>query len=198
MANQKGDAEIQKVEISVSRIEQKIYLIRGQRVMLDADLAELYGVKTKILNKAVKRNLDRFPEDFMFQLNNQELERLRFQIGTSRTGHGGARYLPYAFTEQGVAMLSGVLTSPRAIKVNVEIMRAFVRLRQVLASHRKLARKLEELERHLRNHDEQIEAIFDAIRQLMTRPEPDRKKIGFHLKERHSPYMARVKKRHPN
>jgi hypothetical protein len=122
MASQKGNVEIQKAEISVSRIEQKIYLIRGQRVMLDADLAELYGVKTKILNKAVKRNLDRFPEDFMFQLNNQELERLRFQNGTSKTGRGGSRYLPYAFTEQGVAMLSGVLTSSRAIKVNVEIM----------------------------------------------------------------------------
>jgi hypothetical protein len=122
MASQKGNVEIQKAEISVSRIEQKIYLIRGQRVMLDADLAGLYGVKTKILNKAVKRNLDRFPEDFMFQLNNQELERLRFQNGTSKTGRGGSRYLPYAFTEQGVAMLSGVLTSSRAIKVNVEIM----------------------------------------------------------------------------
>ena len=198
MANQTGNSASKRAEISVSRIEQKIYVVRGQRVMLDADLAGLYGVKTKILNKAVKRNLDRFPEDFMFQLNNQELEHLRFQNGTSKTGRGGTRYLPYAFTEQGVAMLSGVLTSPRAIKVNVEIMRAFVRLRQVLASHRELARKLEELERHLRNHDEQIEAILDAIRQLMTRPEPDRKKIGFHLKERHSPYMARVKKRHPN
>ena len=198
MANQTGNSASKRAEISVSRIEQKIYVIRGQRVMLDADLAGLYGVKTKILNKAVKRNLDRFPEDFMFQLNNQELEHLRFQNGTSKTGRGGTRYLPYAFTEQGVAMLSGVLTSPRAIKVNVEIMRAFVRLRQVLASHRELARKLEELERHLRNHDEQIEAIFDAIRQLMTRPEPDRKKIGFHLKERHSPYMVRIKKRHPN
>ena len=197
MANQTGNSASKRAEISVSRIEQKIYVVRGQRVMLDADLAGLYGVKTKILNKAVKRNLDRFPEDFMFQLNNQELEHLRFQNGTSKIGRGGTRYLPYAFTEQGVAMLSGVLTSPRAIKVNVEIMRAFVRLRQVLASHRELARKLEELERHLRNHDEQIEAIFDAIRQLMTRPEPDRKKIGFHLKERHSPYMARVKKRHP-
>jgi len=198
MANQTGNSASKRAEISVSRIEQKIYVVRGQRVMLDADLAGLYGVKTKILNKAVKRNLDRFPEDFMFQLNNQELEHLRFQNGTSKTGRGGTRYLPYAFTEQGVAMLSGVLTSPRAIKVNVEIMRAFVRLRQVLASHRELARKLEELERHLRNHDEQIEAILDAIRQLMTRPEPDRKKIGFHLKERHSPYMARVKKRYPN
>jgi len=120
MANQKGKAEIQKEGISVSRIEQKIYLIRGQRIMLDADLAQLYGVKTKILNKAVKRNLERFPEDFTFQLNNQEVESLRFQIGTSKIGRGGTRYLPYAFTEQGVAMLSGVLTSSRAIKVNVE------------------------------------------------------------------------------
>ena len=115
---------MKEIESSVplERIQQAILLICGQRVMLDADLAGLYIVKTKILNKAVKRNLDRFPEDFMFQLNNQELERLRFQIGTSRTGRGGSRYLPYAFTEQGVAMLSGVLTSSSAIKVNVEIM----------------------------------------------------------------------------
>jgi hypothetical protein len=179
MANQNGDAEIQKAEISVSRIEQKIYLIRGQRVMLDADLAELYGVKTKIVNKAVKRNLDRFPEDFMFQLNKEELERLRFQNGTSKTGRGGSRYLPYAFTAQGVAMLSGVLTSSRAITVNVEIMRAFVRLRQVLSSHRELARKLEELERHLRNHDKEIQTIFEAIRQLMAKPDRIGKRLAF-------------------
>ncbi len=191
MANRKGDAQIQKVEISVGGIEQKIYRIRGQRVMLDADLAELYGVKTKILNKAVKRNLDRFPEDFMFQLNNQELESLRFQIGTSRIGHGGTRYLPYAFTEQGVAMLSGVLTSPRAIKVNIEIMRAFIRLRQLLGTHKELARKLAELEQHLRHHDEQILAIFDAIRQLMAAPEKHPKKIGFQLREKRAAYSAR-------
>jgi hypothetical protein len=117
MANQKGKAEIQKDEISVSRIEQKIYLIRGQRVMLDADLAELYGVKTKFLNKAVKRNLDRFPEDFMFQLNNQEFEHLRFPIGTSSLSRwGGPRYKPLAFTQEGVAMLSGVLISEREIE----------------------------------------------------------------------------------
>ena len=122
-----------------------IYLIRAQKVMLDSDLADLYGVETKILKRAVKRNHERFPEDFMFQLNNQELIRLRCQNGTSKMGHGGSRYLPYAFTEQGVAMLSGVLTSPRAIKVNIAIMRAFVRLREVLASHKELARKLEEL-----------------------------------------------------
>ncbi|MBM4331337.1 MAG: ORF6N domain-containing protein [Deltaproteobacteria bacterium] len=191
MVYQKGKAEIQKDEIAVSRIEQKIYLIRGQRVMLDVDLAELYGVKTKILNKAVKRNLDRFPEDFMFQLNNQAVERLRFQIGTSKTGRGGTRYLPYAFTEQGVAMLSGVLTSPRAIKVNVEIMRAFVRLRYLLASHKELARKLEELERHLKVHDKHIQAIFSAIRQLMAAPEKQPKKIGFHIREKRASYGSK-------
>jgi len=191
MVTQKSDAQIQKVEISVSGIEQKIYLIRGQRVMLDADLAELYGVKTKILNKAVKRNLDRFPEDFMFQLNNQELEILRFQIGTSRTGHGGTRYLPYAFTEQGVAMLSGVLSSPIAIKVNIEIMRAFIRLRQLLGTHKELARKLAALEQHLRQHDEQIQAIFAAIRQLMAAPERPPKKIGFQLREKRAAYSLR-------
>ena len=167
---------------------QKIYLIRGQRVMLDADLAELYGVKTKILNKAVKRNLDRFPEDFMFQLNNQEVQRLRFQIGTSKTGRGGTRYLPYAFTEQGVAMLSGVLASPRAIKVNVEIMRAFVRLRKILASHTELARKLEGLEK---KYDSQFKVVFDAIRQLMAPPVPGQKKIGFQLKEKRAVYRSR-------
>jgi len=188
MPSQKGDAQIQKIEVSVSGIEQKIYLIRRQRVMLDADLAELYGVKTKILNKAVKRNLDRFPEDFMFQLNNQEFESLRFQIGTSRTGHGGTRYLPYAFTEQGVAMLSGVLTSPRAIKVNVEIMRAFVRLRRMLASHAELARKLEELER---KYDSQFKVVFDAIRQLMAAPQRPPKKIGFQLREKRAGYGRR-------
>ena len=195
MASKKVTHEL---AVSAEKIERIIYLIRGQKVMLDSDLAELYGVETKVLKRAVRRNRERFPADFMFPLINQELMRLRCQNGTSKMGRGGSRYLPYAFTEQGVAMLSGVLTSLRAIKVNVEIMRAFVRLRQVLSSHRELARKLEELERHLRNHDEQIQTIFDAIRQLMAKPEAERKKIGFHLKERHSPYMAKVKKRHPN
>jgi hypothetical protein len=124
----------------------------------------------------------------MFQLNNQEFIRLRCQNGTSKTGRGGSRYLPYAFTEQGVAMLSGVLTSPRAIKVNIEIMRAFIRLRQLLGTHKELARKLAELEQHLRHHDEQIQAIFDAIRQLMAAPEKPPKKIGFHLRERRAAY----------
>lgn len=191
MAIQKTD---NKPVISVERIETYIYLIRGQKVMLDSDLAELYGVETKVLKRAVKRNSQRFPNDFMFQLNNQEVISLRCQIGTSKTGHGGSRYLPFAFTEQGVAMLSGVLTNPRAIRVNIEIMRAFIRLRQLLASHKELARKLTELEGQLRDHDEQIQAIFDAIRQLMTQPEAPRKKIGFHVREKHARYMTKRKR----
>lgn len=134
---------------------------------------------------------ERFPADFMFPLNNQEVVRLRCQNGTSKMKRGGSRYLPYAFTEQGVAMLSGVLTSPRAIRVNIEIMRAFVRLRQLLASHKELAQKLEELERHLKVHDEHIQAIFSAIRQLMAAPEKPPKKIGFHVREKRAAYGKR-------
>jgi phage regulator Rha-like protein len=185
MASQKVAHEL---AVSAERIESIIYLIRGQKVMLDSDLAELYGVETKALKRAVKRNRARFPEDFMFQLNNYEVTRLRCQNGTSKTGRGGSRYLPYAFTEQGVAMLSGVLTSSRAIKVNIEIMRAFVRLRQLLGSHKELARKLEELEWHLKDHDEQIQAIFSAIRQLMAAPEKQPKKIGFQVREKRASY----------
>ncbi|NQT10990.1 MAG: ORF6N domain-containing protein, partial [Desulfobacteraceae bacterium] len=169
------------IKISIELIEQAIFLIRGQKVLVDADLAQLYGVETKILNKAVKRNLDRFPEDFMFQLTAEEAENLRFQIGTSKKQRGGRRYLPYAFTEQGVAMLSGVLNSPRAVKVNVEIMRAFVRLRQLMATHTDLARKLTALEQ---KYDKQFKVVFDAIRALMTPPAKPRKKIGFVVKEK--------------
>jgi len=146
--------------------------------MLDSDLAELYGVETSNLNKAVKRNIDRFPTDFMFQLSKQEAERLRFQDGTSNTGRGGRRYRPYVFTEQGVAMLSSVLRSKQAVQVNIAIMRTFVRLREMLASHKKLARKLEELER---KYDAQFKVVFDAIRQLMVPSTPAQKRrIGFH------------------
>ena len=127
-------------------IEKAIYLIRGEKVMLDRDLALLYGVETKVLNRAVKRNLQRFPLDFMFQLTTEEAEILRCQIGTSNEGRGGRRYLPYVFTEQGVAMLSTVLNSERAILVNIEIMRAFVKLRQMLGSNVELSRRLDELE----------------------------------------------------
>ncbi len=136
--------------IPVERIEEAILLLRGQRVLLDEDLAELYEVETGALVRAVKRNLDRFPEDFMFQLTREEYEGLRCQIGTSNPpGRGGRRYLPYAFTEQGVAMLSSVLRSPRAAQVNIEIMRAFVRIRQILGSHEELARKVAEMEKQL-------------------------------------------------
>jgi len=149
--------------------------------MLDADLTQLYGVETKILNKAVKRHLERFPEDFMFQLMIEESDNLRFQIGTSKRQRGGRRYLPYAFTEKGVAMLPGVLNSPTAVKVNIEIMRAFVRLRRLLAAHTELAKKLSEIEK---KYDDQFKVVFDAIRALMTPPERPRKKIGFEVKEK--------------
>ena len=163
--------------IPVDRIEKAILLIRGQKVMLDADLAELYGVETRVLVQAVKRNLERFPEDFMFQLNKDDVDFLRSQIVTLKKGRGQhSKYLPYAFTEQGVAMLSSVLRSRRAIQVNIEIMRAFIGLRQMLASHVELARKLDALEK---KYDAQFKQVFEAIRQLMTPPEPKRRPIGF-------------------
>lgn len=160
--------------VPVERVEKAILLIRNQKVILDADLASLYGVETRILVQAVKRNLKRFPEDFMFQLNQAEFAFLRSQFVTS-SDWGGRRYPPYAFTEQGVAMLSSVLHSPRAIKVNIEIMRAFIRLRQMLASNAELARKLDALER---KYDAQFKEVFEAIRQLMRPPEPKRRVIG--------------------
>jgi hypothetical protein len=165
--------------VLVERIAQSILLIRSHKVMLDADLAELYGVQTKVLVQAIKRNLERFPDDFMFQLNTEEWESLRSQFVTSNVGRGGRRYAPYAFTEQGVAMLSSVLNSPRAIAVNIEIMRAFVRMREVFASNKELARKFEELEHKLKTHDQAIAGIMDAIRQLMAPPEIKKRPIGF-------------------
>ncbi len=161
--------------VPVERIERSILLVRRQKVMLDADLAALYGVETRVLVQAVKRNLERFPEDFMFQLSREEFDILRSQSVTS-SDWGGRRYPPYAFTEQGVAMLSSVLRSRRAIQVNIEIMRAFIRLRQMLASHAELARKLDALEK---KYDAQFKEVFIAIRQLMTPPEPKRRAIGF-------------------
>jgi hypothetical protein len=162
--------------VPVERIERVILMVRGHKVMLDADLALLYGVATKVLVQAVKRNASRFPEDFMFQLKQDEFERLRSQIVTSKA-RGGRRYAPYAFTEQGVAMLSSVLRSERAVQVNIEIMRAFVKLRRLLATHEDLARKLAVLER---KYDRQFRVVFDAIRELMTPPEPNpRRRIGF-------------------
>ena len=161
--------------VPLERVTRAILLIRGQRVILDTDLAGLYGVETKALNRAVRRNLERFPRDFMFRLTLNEATVLRCQFGTS--SWGGRRYLPMAFTEQGVAMLSSVLRSRRAVQVNVEIMRAFVRLRQMLASHADLARKLAALEK---KYDAQFKIVFDAIRELMEPPEPAKKRpIGF-------------------
>ena len=162
--------------ISSEKIENAIYMIRGEKVMLDRDLALLYGVETKVLKRAVNRNLLRFPPDFMFQLTADEAEVLRCQIGTSKKGRGGSRYLPYVFTEQGVAMLSSVLNSEGAVLVNIEIMRAFVKLRQMLTSNAELARRLDELES---KYDKQFKVVFEAIRQLMSTPIQDRKEIGF-------------------
>jgi hypothetical protein len=196
--------------ISADRIEQSILFIRGHKVLLDADLAHLYGVEIKALNRAVKRNLDRFPEDFMFQLTRDEWTALRSQIGTidlrcqfgtsnsppgdgtsaskallsNQDRRGGRRYLPYVFTEQGVAMLSSVLRSKQAVIVNIEIMRAFVRLRQVLAVNAELAHRLDEVEKHLGQHDEQFVDVIRAIRQLMDPPAgPTRRRIGFHTRD---------------
>lgn len=162
--------------IPIEKIEKSIYLIRGEKVMLDRDLASLYGVETGALNRAVKRNLQRFPLDFMFQLTPEEADFLRCQIGISNRGRGGRRFLPYVFTEQGVAMLSSVLNSARAVLVNIEIMRAFVKLRQMLASNAELSRRLDELES---KYDRQFRVVFDAIRQLMATPARGRKEIGF-------------------
>jgi hypothetical protein len=156
-------------------IEGKIFLIRGHKVMLSIDLAELYNVETKVLTQAVKRNIERFPSDFMFQLTYREFTNLKSQIVTSSWG-GIRRAMPYAFTEQGVAMLSGILNSPRAIRVNIEIMRAFVRLRQMLISNVELARKLNALEK---KYDAQFKVVFDAIRELMTPPDKPRRRIGY-------------------
>ena len=168
--------------IQPEQIEQVILLIRGQRVMLDRDLAALYGVETKNLNKAVQRNLDRFPADFMFQLTADEANCLRFQFGTLKRGQH-SKYLPRVFTQEGVSMLSSVLRSPRAIQVNIAIMRVFVRLRATLALHKELAHKLAELERKIEGHDTSIRTLFDAIRELAAPPARPHREIGFHIKE---------------
>lgn len=157
-------------------IESKILFIRGKKVMLDRDLAILYGVETRILNQAVKRNIKRFPEDFMFQLTKEEMEDWKSQFVISNKDRMGLRKKPYAFTENGVAMLSSVLNSERAITVNIQIMRTFTKIREMLVSNTKLARKIEALEK---KYDTQFKVVFDAIRQLMSPPETKRKKIGF-------------------
>jgi ORF6N domain len=179
MMIQKTKALARRPDHSLSAsIETRIFMIRGQKVMVDSDLADLYRVHTKVFNQAVKRNLKRFPKDFMFRLTAKEMKILRSQIVTS--SWGGRRTLPYAFTEQGVAMLSSVLNSERAVQVNIAIMRAFVKLREILTTHRELAEKIAELENKYRQHDDKIQAVFDAIRELIEPPQVSpKRRIGF-------------------
>src|SRR4029453_5592838 len=199
--------------VPAEQIALQIRHFRGEKVLLDFDLAKLYGVATKVLNQAVNRNRERFPDDFMFQLTAEEVLILRSQTVTSSlkgtgnqqvtknwsqfvtTSHKyrGTKYRPYAFTEQGIAMLSSVLNSKRAVKVNIAIMRAFVKLRWALETNRELARKFSELERRVDKHDDEIAAILEAIRQLMTPPEKPRREIGFHVRENAAHYRTQKK-----
>lgn len=176
--------------IPAEKIEKVIYLVRTQRVMLDRDLAAMYGVSTKVLKQAVRRNATRFPADFMFVLTREEFADWRSQFVTSNADRMGLRHAPMAFTEQGVAMLSSVLNSERAIQANIAIMRTFTRLRRMLASNTELARKLADLEKR---YDAQFKVVFDAIRQLMILPDPPRKQIGFHVREPRARYATRIK-----
>jgi len=183
-----------KAIIPIQQIAKSIYLLRGQRAILDFELARLYSVTTGNLNKAVNRNRARFPTDFMFQLTAEEADHLIFQFGRSK-GRGGRRHLPYAFTEEGVAMLSSVLRSERAVRVNIAIMRAFVKLREILETNRDLARKFAELERRVGKHDKEISAIIEAIRQLMAPPEKPKREIGFHVREQGPRYRTHKTRR---
>jgi hypothetical protein len=168
----------------IERIEHAILVIRGERVILDSDLAELYGVKTRRLNEQVRRNKGRFPKDFMFQLSPEEFEDLKSHFATSRSGWGGRRKLPFAFTEHGAIMAASVLNTPQAVGMSIFVVRAFVRLRSFLATHKELAMRLTELEKKLSTHDEQIMAIIEAIKQLMSPPPPAKKRpIGFRPEE---------------
>jgi len=185
---EKGD-NIGQSLVPVEAIAQAILMLRGQRVILDADLARLYGTTTKRLNEQVRRNAERFPLDFVFQLTEEETESLRSQIATSK-GRGGRRYQPYAFTEHGALMAASVLNTPRAVEVSVYVVRAFIRLREILYSHADLAHKLDELERRVDRHDEEIGALIEAIRQLLAPPDSPNRKLGFRLKERRGRYYV--------
>ena len=164
------------IEVSLT---SRIHLVRGQKVMLDADLAELYGISTSVLNQAVKRNLSRFPVDFMFQLTDEEHERLRSQIVISNVGRGGRRYTPLAFTEHGALMAATILNSQKATEMSVFIVRAFVQLREMVSTHKELIDKLRELESKVSGHDQAIANLFEAIRQLMAPPTQKRRFVGF-------------------
>jgi hypothetical protein len=181
----KGTCGVKKKPAVLAPIEQQIHIVRGQKIMLDSDLADLYEVPTKQFNRAVKRNLDRFPEDFAFILTDQEFDALRCQIGTSNKGRGGRRYLPYAFTEHGIAMLSAVLHSERAVQVSVFIVRAFVRLREVITAHKDLAARIEKLESGHAQHASIITLLAQEIRALKILPDPPpRHPIGFRIRKR--------------
>ena len=179
--------------VAVEVIEEKILLIRGQKVMLDRDLAELYGAEVRQLKRQVRRNMERFPGDFMFQLSVEENDSLRRHFGTLKGGEH-SKYLPYVFTEQGIAMLSSVLRGKRAVLVNIQIMRVFVKLRKLLLRHKELALQLAQLERRIEEHDEEISVIFDAIRKLTKPPEGTRRRIGFSAKERRAVYRTSGKR----
>lgn len=181
--------------IPLENIESRIFLIRGQKVMIDRDLAELYGVETKNLNRQVKRNIHRFPEEFMFQLTIEERDQLVTICHQFKTMKHSSSH-PYAFTEHGVAMLASVLKSDRAVKISINIIKAFVKLREMLSTSKELAYKFAELEQKIERHDEEIKAIFDAIRQLMAPPEPKEKKIGFRVRERGAKYRTSSHKKH--
>ena len=168
---------------SVKEIEQAIHVIRGQRVMLDSDLAALYGVTTRQLNQQVSRNIGRFPDDFAYQLMPQEFSNLMSQFVTSRSGHGGRRKRPWVFTEQGLAMLSSVLKSPTAVRVNIEIMRAFVRMRRLMATPGELVEQLTKLKETVQLHDGQIKAIAQVLQLMMEKPVGPQRRIGFHAAE---------------
>jgi hypothetical protein len=187
--------KVTKDEISIDQIDHRILLIRGRRVMIDSDLAALYDVSTGRFNEQVKRNLGRFPADFMFQLTNQEAVALRsqFAISNERAGRGGRRYLPYAFTEHGAIMAATILNTPRATEVSVYVVRAFLRLREIVASSTALSKKLDALERKVTTHDRTIGDLIQAIRQLTVQPEPKRRPIGFVVPEDTSGKSARRK-----
>jgi phage regulator Rha-like protein len=177
----KEEKSLVKVEIPTERIAQLIFIIRGKKVMIDKDLAELYQVETRDMNKAVRRNIARFPTDFMFQLTEQEFENLMFQFGTSRWG--GTRKLPYVFTEHGVVMLSSVLKSEKAIEMNISIVRAFIKLRELLATNKDLATRMDDLERHQKSHSQHLVNIYSTLKKLTSEPKKEEGKIGFNVEK---------------
>lgn len=169
--------------ISAETVALRIHVIRGEKVILDSDLAAIYGVTTSNFNKAVRRNVDRFPEDFMFQLTKEEYESLRFQIGISKTGRGGRRHMPYAFTEHGALMAANILNSETAVRASIQVIRAFVKMRYMLESNKELARKIDALER---KYDSQFKVVFEAIRKLMVPPDKPKGEIGFATRKKKS------------